>query len=209
MKPKTDQTPLQFWEERYANTKTQTSGRPSSVLERFAKELKPGRALELGCAKGDDAIWLTRQGWSVTAVDISQNALDLALENAAQHGLSKRITFEQHDLTQSCPEGPFDLVSAMFLQTPFEFPRSEVIERAGSRLAGGGLLLLVTHGSAAPWSWSNHDHVFPTAKEEREALKLPSTEWRDEFVGGVTRTATGPSGEQADVIDNVIAISRR
>jgi len=37
-------------------------------------ELTPGKALDLGCAEGADAIWLAQRGWQVTGVDIAQIA---------------------------------------------------------------------------------------------------------------------------------------
>ena len=43
--------------------------------------VSPGVALDLGCGEGGDAIWLARQGWRVTAVDVSATALDRAGED--------------------------------------------------------------------------------------------------------------------------------
>ncbi len=209
MKPKPDQTPYEFWEEVYEAASPKTSGKPSAVLERFAAGRAPGHALDLGCAKGDDAVWLARGGWRVTAVDISPTVLDYARANARRHDVEDRIAFEQHDLTRSFPQGRFDLICAMFLQTPFSFPRHAIVAQAASALNSGGLLLVVTHGSAAPWSWADRDHVFPTAQLEREDLELARSDWSDEYVGAIKRTARGPSGQTADVLDNVIAISRR
>lgn len=50
-------TPLQFWEGLYANASGEMSGNPSTALARFAGDRTPGVALDLGCAKGDDAVW--------------------------------------------------------------------------------------------------------------------------------------------------------
>ena len=57
-----------------------TSGVPSKILEQFTEILAPGQALDLGCAKGDDVVWLAKQGWQVLGVDISKAALDIASE---------------------------------------------------------------------------------------------------------------------------------
>ena len=209
MKPKPDQTPYEFWQEVYDRSSPETSGTPSAVLERFATDRMPGTALDLGCAKGDDAVWLARRGWSVTAVDISPTVLGYARANAERHVVENRIAFEQHDLTRSFPKGRFDLVCAMFLQTPYAFPRRTVLAQAAAALNSGGLLLVVTHGSAAPWSWADDDHVFPTTREEREDLGITGPEWSDDYVGTIDRVARGPSGQTAHVLDNVIAISRR
>jgi release factor glutamine methyltransferase len=45
----------------------------------------------------------------VTAIDVSEDALALAAENAARTGLSERVRLLQHDLTRGLPPGPYDL----------------------------------------------------------------------------------------------------
>ena len=67
-----------FWEDRYGAMTDPTNGKPSGVLERLAAGRVPGRALDIGCARGDDALWLAAKGWTVTGVDVSQTALDIA-----------------------------------------------------------------------------------------------------------------------------------
>ena len=114
-------TPLQFWEGLYANA---SSGNPSSALARFAKDRTPGAALDLGCAKGDDAVWLAKQGWQVLGVDIAPAAQRHATANAARNNVTVR--FEQHDLSQSFPDGTFDLISVNFMQTPFDLPWADI-----------------------------------------------------------------------------------
>src|SRR5215212_1558411 len=74
----------QFWEDRYRRRRPVWSGRPNPVLVDVVGSLRPGTALDLGCGEGGDAIWLARQGWRVTAVDISTTALDRAAADAPQ-----------------------------------------------------------------------------------------------------------------------------
>src|SRR5688572_20423341 len=111
-----------FWEHFYQERSRAWSGRVNPVLEAVAGDLRPGRALDLGCGEGGDALWLAGQGWSVTAVDISTTALDRVREEAIRAGVEDRVTCEQHDLARSFPVGSFDLVSAQFLQSPIELP---------------------------------------------------------------------------------------
>ena len=67
------------WDEHYRGHDHQgSSGKPNGVLLAEVAGLAPGRALDVGCGSGADAIWLARQGWQVTAVDVSQAALDRA-----------------------------------------------------------------------------------------------------------------------------------
>jgi 2-polyprenyl-3-methyl-5-hydroxy-6-metoxy-1,4-benzoquinol methylase len=42
---------------------------PRPFVEEIACKLPPGRALDLACGNGRNAIWLAEQGWDVTAVD--------------------------------------------------------------------------------------------------------------------------------------------
>lgn len=206
--PQPNETASQFWDRIYQGASRQTSGQPSKALVRFAMDRAAGRALDLGCAKGDDAVWLAGQGWRVTAVDISETALGHARRNAERAGVSDQIRFERHDLAQSFPDGRFDMVTALFLQTPMTFPRVRVLNQAASSLDPGGLLLMVVHGTVAPWSWSNPDTVLPTALENLEELDLDLSRWSRLFVGDMDRMATGPEGQTAPVTDRIIALER-
>lgn len=198
-----------FWNDFYRGGSPATSGRPGLALAQFAGPIIPGNALELGCGKGDDAVWLARRGWAVTAVDVSTVALSLAVGNAEAAGVAERIRFEAHDLAMSFPAGTFDLVVASFLHSPQEWPRAEVLIRAAGAVAPGGHLLLVEHGSRAPWSWSAEDYRFPTAEETLAAMRLPPEAWRIRCLCPIARVAKGPDGQSATVTDNVIFLRRR
>jgi len=199
----------EFWENVYRAASPNTSGRPGTVLKHFAEGLSPGRALELACGKGDDAVWLARQGWTVLAVDISATALGYAADNAMRSGVAERITFERHDLARSAPQGQFDLVSASFFHSPGPFRRDAVLSRAAATVSDGGHLLITDHGSRAPWSWSAPDAHYPTAEETLASLSLSDDEWERRFVGALERVANGPDGQTASILDNVIFLQRR
>jgi len=196
-----------FWEERYRASTRRSNGRPSGALVGFAGSLREGTALDLGCALGDDAIWLARRGWRVVAVDVSATALARAAENARTAGVSDLVEFRRHDLASTFPEGRFDLVSALFLPSPVEFPRTRALRAAAQAVAPGGLLLIVEHASIAPWSWNQDPTTrFPNPEESLAALDLDPSRWHDEFVGAPEREATGPDGQKATATDNVIAL---
>ncbi len=197
----------QFWEGHYRGQGRVWSGRANPVLVDVAGSLRPRTALDLGCGEGGDAVWLAQQGWRVTAVDVSATALDRAATLAAEAGV--RIDFQQHDLARTFPEGAFDLVSAQYLHSPVEFPRDRVLRMAARAVASSGLLLIVGHASAAPWSWNHKPHTrFPTPEEVLAALDLSPWQWRTERLGTPERLGTGPNGESATVTDNVVAVRR-
>lgn len=198
-----------FWEGHYQAHERVWSGRPNALLVEVAGPLAPGTALDLGCAEGADAIWLAGRGWRVTAVDMSSTALERASTHAVRAGVADRIDFQRHDLAQTFPTGAYDLVSAQYLQSPVEFPRHRILQAAAATVAPGGLLLIVTHASIAPWSWKqNMDTRFPTPEEELAALDLSPGQWRTEVVAAPARRATGPNGQSATVTDNVIVVRR-
>lgn len=197
-----------FWQELYARQRGETSGRPTHTLPRHVADRAPGDALDLGCARGDDAVWLAKQGWRVLGVDIAEAALEHSRANARRNGVADRVRTERHDLSLTFPEGRFDLVTASFLQTPFDFAWGRVMHRAAMTLRTGGLLLAVTHQRVAPWSWSSPDEDRPDAEALLSSIGLDETEWSRVFVGPVDRIATHPDGDTAPVTDAVIALEK-
>lgn len=198
-----------FWEKHYRAHENVWSGRPNAVLEEVVRTLTPGRALDLGCGEGGDAIWLAGLGWRVTAVDVSPTAVARVASRAAEADLAVRIEAERHDLASSLPEGEFDLISAQFFHSPVEFSREEVLGRAASLVAPDGLVLIVDHASVAPWSWNQDpDRRFPTPEETLDGIALDAPAWRAEILEAWDREATGPGGRIAVVTDNVILVRR-
>ncbi len=90
---------LPDWDERYAQKITPwDTGRPSSELRRILceREIPAGRALELGCGTGTNAVFLAQQGFEVTAVDISPLAIEQAQAKVDEAGVN--ITLLTADL---------------------------------------------------------------------------------------------------------------
>lgn len=192
----------------YQDSSVRSDGKPSKILERVAKDLEPGTALDLGCAKGDDAVWLAKKGWRVTAIDVSSIVLTYAAQNAQRAAVADRISFERHDLSRSFPDGRFDLACASFFYSPTPLLRAEIFRQVAAPVVSGGHLLIIDHGSRAPWSWAAKDTVYPTAAEALQALDLSVDTWRPMQIEDVERIATGPGGQKATVSDTVIFLVR-
>lgn len=198
-----------FWDELYTTREIPWGERVNPLLVEVAADLTPGTALDLGCGPGGDTMWLARAGWQVTAVDIAATAVAGLREHAAAAGLGDRITAEQHDLPRTFPAGEFDLVSAQYFHSMFDFPRAEVLRTAAHALRPGGRLLVVDHGSIAPWSWNQDPEThFPTPDEIAAELALDPGQWPVLRADMPRREATGPHGETATVTDNVLLLQR-
>jgi SAM-dependent methyltransferase len=201
----------QAWEEHYGERDRVWSGRVNVRLAELVEPMAPGRALDLGCGEGADAMWLAGHGWFVTAVDVSQTALDRAATDAAACNLGDRIDFQRRDLTESFPDGAFDLVSAQFLHSTVPLDRTRLLRRAAEAVVAGGTLVVVDHGAAPPWAskLDHHRHHFPSADEVVSSLNLDDSQWDQISVGAVERAALGPEGQQAVLTDNVMVLRRR
>ncbi len=129
------------WDQLYRTHGRLPGDDPNEVLVARCGDLEPGRALEIGCGVGGDAIWLARRGWQVTGVDVSQVALAHAKEGARLAGVD--IDWRWAGLEELAPEG-YDLVTAFY--PALHRSASGTAERALLRaVAPGGILLIVHH----------------------------------------------------------------
>ena len=134
------------WDERYRAADLVWGGQPNRWVARETADLAPGRALDLGCGEGRNAIWLATGGWQVTAVDFSAVGLDKgrAIEAAAPGEVP--VGWVLADVTRYAHPSPVDLALICYLQLPADERRAAVRAAAGA-LAPGGVLLMIGHHS--------------------------------------------------------------
>src|SRR5579875_1878471 len=72
------------WDARYAGEELLWRAEPNQFLVEEVAELPPGRALDVACGEGRNAIWLAEHGWNATGVDFSEVALAKARRLADQ-----------------------------------------------------------------------------------------------------------------------------
>ena len=132
------------WDARYRERDgTMWSGRPNGRLVAELTDLTPGRALDVGCGEGADAIWLARRGWTVTAIDISDVAVCRAREAAEPAGAT--VEWVCGDALQTpFPACSFDLVSMQYPALP-KAAGEAAVRTLLDTVRPGGLLLAVYH----------------------------------------------------------------
>jgi len=152
--------------------------------------LAPGRALDVGCGEGADAVWLARLGWDVTGLDVSKVALDRAERHAADAGV--RVTWVRSGLVDApLPSGGFDLVSAQYpalLRTPDHQAERALL----AAVAPGGVLLVVHHADVEAGSghgFDPADYVMPA-----DVAALLGDGWQIEADDRRPRTVRGGAG---------------
>jgi SAM-dependent methyltransferase len=182
----------QFWDELYSSHDQLFSGNPNGVLVTEGTGLPPGRALDVGCGEGADAIWLARRGWQVTAIDISQIALRRAAAAAAD--IPDRVTWTQADLTVTPPPaGAFDLVTVQYFPLTHQ-PGHTALRGLLDAVAPGGTLLFGSHDPAD--LRPDHDYGFDPGDyyHPHEIAQLLDHNWTILINESRPRTAPPPSG---------------
>jgi SAM-dependent methyltransferase len=190
------------WDRRYAAVENLWATRPNRFLVREVEELPPGRALDLACGEGQNAIWLASLGWDVRGVDYSEVAIAKANARAERDGVA--VEFVAADLVQYEPApAAYDLVLVLYLHIP-STQRGAVHAKASAALAPGGTFLLLGHdlanltdGVGGP---SDPDLLY-TADEI--AAELPGLE-----IEKATTVLRDVDGEDRDAIDTIVRARR-
>jgi cyclopropane fatty-acyl-phospholipid synthase-like methyltransferase len=91
-----------FWDLLYLFKKTpwDTGITPPEIVAVIESGKVPvGRALDLGCGTGTNAIYLAQHGFTVTAIDVSRRAIAQAKRKTRSAQLNDRVSVERGDVT--------------------------------------------------------------------------------------------------------------
>ena len=132
------------WNQRYAGRELVWTSANRFLVEE-TPTLPPGRALDVACGEGRNAVWLAERGWQVTGVDFSEVGLEKAGGLASARGVQAQWVIA--DLLEYSPEPRrFDLVLVFYLQVPAD-QRRAIVRTVAEAVAPGGMFLLVAHDS--------------------------------------------------------------
>jgi SAM-dependent methyltransferase len=120
---------LSEWNERY-RSREEIAGDPAQLLVDAALELPPGRALDLACGAGRNALWLASRGWEVVAIDGAAEAIGILHEH--DPAIDARVM----DLETGAPlpfdDASFDLVAILYyLHRPLFAEAKRLVKRGG------------------------------------------------------------------------------
>jgi SAM-dependent methyltransferase len=126
------------WDERYRSGAYADRTHPSALLEQWIDRIPPGRALDVACGAGRNALFLAAHGFAVDAVDISGEALAIARGSAQRAGL--RVNWIEHDLDE-----PLVLAAGYALILVVRYLNRTLIRDLSGLLAPGGFLVCEQH----------------------------------------------------------------
>ena len=135
------------WDEKYSEKELVWGSEPNQFVRAQCESLPVGRAVDLACGEGRNALWLARLGWHATGLDYSPVAIERAqaLTEHESETTAARLTWQVADVrVEPLEPGSYDLVLISYLHLPPD-ETAVVIRNAGQAVAPGGHLVIVGH----------------------------------------------------------------
>ncbi|MDF1562620.1 MAG: class I SAM-dependent methyltransferase [Deltaproteobacteria bacterium] len=147
------------WNHRYSRAGFSPDWAPDVHLVTRLSDLPGGRALDVACGVGANALFLAKRGWEVHAVDLSDVAIERLRRAASAEGVLKQIRLELADLsTWDFPENAYEVVICT------RFLDRSLCSKLVRALVPGGVLYYRSY---------TMDHLEKKPDFERERLLAP------------------------------------
>lgn len=129
------------WDARYRDGAYEGRTHPTTLLAEWLPRLARGRALDVACGAGRNALFLAANGYAVTALDISSVALERGQRSADERALTVEWLCADLDeyVERVLPAGPFDLIVWV------RYIHQTLMPSLIARLDAGGMLLCEQH----------------------------------------------------------------
>ena len=103
---------MSHWDERFRTGRYPSNPDPDPVLVRYVDTFPAGKALDIACGTGRNAVFLAEQGYAVTGLDQSREGLKIARSNAEDRGVADRCNWIHADaLAHEYPQETFDIIT--------------------------------------------------------------------------------------------------
>jgi SAM-dependent methyltransferase len=168
------------WDERYRSGAYEDRTHPTALLAEWLPNLPRGRALDVACGAGRNALYLAASGYRVDALDISAAGLDRARDDAARRALDVNwLCGDLEETSESVlPAGPYDLIVWV------RYVNHALWPHLAARLGHGGALLCEQHlvTAAEVVGPRNPAFRFEPGQLLRAASDLAVVDYREGFV---------------------------
>jgi SAM-dependent methyltransferase len=143
------------WDARYAGKDLVWTAGPNELFASEVAGLPPGKALDVACGEGRNALWLAQQGWQVTGIDFSS----VGIEKAQRISRARHLEVEwlvADVCTHPLPQLHFDLVAVLYLHTSAQLRKQWLANVAASVKPGGTFVYIghdpsnIEHGYGGP-----------------------------------------------------------
>lgn len=138
-------TLAEFWNQRYAGAEFAYGTAPNDFLVAMMPRFKPGgELLCLADGEGRNGVWLARQGFAVTSIDISRRGMDKTAQLAVAHGvaLKTRVAdLSAHDIGCAAWDG----IVSIFVHLPPQV-RRDLHRRCVAALRPDGIMVFEAYG---------------------------------------------------------------
>jgi SAM-dependent methyltransferase len=134
---------IQGWDERYRSGERAAedlNAAPTPRVVEAVNKLARGKALDLACGAGRNALWLAEQGWSVTAVDGSPAAIEMLRSRASERGVivnTRVADLEKHGYP--IQPSSWNLVAICY------YLQRDLFQPAMQGVVPGGILISIVH----------------------------------------------------------------
>ncbi len=132
-----------IWDEKYAAKELVWSAIPTAEFVKKVQHLTPGKALDVACGEGRNAIYLAEKRWDVTAVDFSKVAIEKARLIAEKRSVD--VNWVVADASKyPFAENEYDLVGVMYLHNSKQ-EQSRWLPAVIKSVATGGTFVYIGH----------------------------------------------------------------
>ncbi len=177
----------QMWNDRYAKKDLVWSAGPNELFATEIRGLKPGKAVDVACGEGRNAIWLAEQDWNVTAIDFSDVAIEKGRQIAARRDAN--VNWIAADVsTWKLPKYEFDLVAVLYLHTTIG-ERELWLKNVIGSVKPSGTFIYIAH---------DPDNIENGVGGPQDPALLPT-------VAEITNALKGFDIENADVIERPVS----
>jgi malonyl-CoA O-methyltransferase len=127
------------WASRYETDLPYLFESESDTVIPLLGNVKNKKILDLGCGTGRYSIALAKKGANVTAVDFSEEMLEVA----RKHAKKVKINFKQFDLKKKFPKGNYDVIICMLVLGHFK-KLEPVLKKISQSLKAKGICIIST-----------------------------------------------------------------